>query len=132
MPALLALLKLRELFLKELNMGENKYQSTNNPLQPPSLQLIRGARKTSRFSRSVVGMNHAVKCNVLKIMLESEFDITSLLQVARLAGIKGANGEPQRKVREILREAFYEKGGSQPPSGPAPCIPSAWPGRRAA
>lgn len=111
-------------------MGRNKYQSNINPVQPARLQIVHDARKTSKFSRSVVGMNHAVKHSVIKIMLESEFDITSLLQVAKLAGITGKNGEPQRKVREILREAFYEsQSGPTPPSAPAPI---AWPGHRRA
>jgi hypothetical protein len=101
-----------------MSQGDSKQSA--DAVQPARPQLVAVPKKNSRFTRRVIGMNHDVKTSVKRIFYESNFDITNLLQVARIAGIRGPKGEPERKVREILCEAFFEQQqGPQPPSGPA-------------
>jgi hypothetical protein len=77
----------------------------------PRFEVITGKRKIT----SATSMNQHVKRSVHRLVFNSELDIRSLRQVARLVGITGPRSEA--KVLDVIRETVREALRPQPPSG---------------
>lgn len=86
--------------------------------------LVRNTGNTGR-ANSIVGVNQHVKKSVYRLVFESQLEITSLRQVARLTGLTGPRSEA--KVLDAIRETVREAIKPTPPSPGA----AMW-GRRAA
>jgi hypothetical protein len=106
--------------------SDNKITRTNSSTTTPRLQVV--AVKPKTVTSTTVGLNQHVKKSVHRLVFQSELDIRSLRQVARLVGITGPRSEA--KVLDVIRETVREATRqTPPPSGPAA---AAWPTYRRA
>lgn len=96
-------------------MGQNQLTTINSPLKRAPFQVIEGKRKIA--TSSAVCINQHVKACVHRLVFNSELEISSLRQVARLVGITGPKSEA--KVLDLIRETVREATRPLPPSGPA-------------
>lgn len=93
--------------------GQNK--STNSAANRPALQVIDGKRK---IVGSSVCINQYVKRCIHRLVFQSDLEISSLRQVAKLAGVTGPRSEAKilDVLRETVREAMHRPDPTTPPA----------------
>jgi hypothetical protein len=105
-------------------MRENNNQTSNSAFERSPLQVVQGKRKTA--TSSAVCINQHVKKCIHRLVFHSDLEISSLRQVARLAGVTGPRSEA--KVLDVIRETVREAMRPLPPDNNG----AMWPQRRMA
>lgn len=82
-------------------LNNKKFTATHVGNGRPSLHVVASQAKKVRRD-TTIGMNQHVKASIHRLVFNSELQITSLKQVARLVGITGPRSEA--KVLDAIRE----------------------------